>query len=84
MFTKLKHLLHSHDVAEMPEAMQHRKNVILTVTIVSTVIFDILSFAIKGAQTALTFGLNGLAIGLMILYFLNILPRSYHKKKDKF
>lgn len=76
MFTKLQHLLHSHEVAEMPEAMNHRKNVILTITIASTVIFDILSFSIKGAQTALTVGLNWLAIGLMILYFVRQVLRS--------
>ena len=76
MFVKLQELLHSHQVAEMPEAMRHRKNIILTVTIVSTVIFDILSFAIKGAQSALAVGLNWLAIGLMVLYFVRQVLRS--------
>ena len=73
MLEKLHHLqelLHSHKVAEMPDAMKHRKNVILTVSIVSTIIFDILSFAIKGAQAALSAGLYWLAIGLMCLYFI--------------
>lgn len=76
MLNKLQDLLHAHKVAEMPEAMKHRKNVILAVTIVSTVIFDILSFAIKGAQTALTVGMNWLAIGLMVLYFVRQVLRS--------
>ncbi len=76
MLNKLQELLHAHKVAEMPEAMKHRKNVILAVTIVSTVIFDILSFAIKGAQTALTVGMNWLAIGLMVLYFVRQVLRS--------
>lgn len=75
MFEKLQHLkdlLHSHKVAEMPEAMKHRKNVILTVTIVSTIIFDILSFSIKGAQSALAANYNKLAVGLLILYFVRL------------
>lgn len=84
MFSKLQDLLHSHKVAEMPEAMKHRKNVILTVTIVSTVIFDILSFSIKGAQTALTLGLNWFAVGFMILYFLRqVLKNSVQTYLDK-
>lgn len=81
---KLQNLLHSHSVAEMPEAMNSRKNVILTVTIVSTIIFDILSFSIKGAQTALSHGLNQLAIGFMILYFLRqVLKNSIQTYLDK-
>lgn len=84
MLAKLKGLLHSHEVAEMPEAMKHRKNVILTVTIVSTVIFDILSFSIKGAQTALALGFNWFAIGFMIVYFLRqVLRSSVHTYLDK-
>lgn len=73
---KLYNLLYSHDVAQMPPEMRHRKNVILTTTIVSTIIFDILSFSIKGAQSALAAGMNWLALSLMILYFIRQVLRS--------
>ena len=73
---KLYNLLYSHDVAQMPAEMRHRKNVILTTTIVSTIVFDILSFSIKGAQSALAAGMNWLALGLMILYFIRQVLRS--------
>ena len=92
MFKKIKQvqaLLHSHKVAEMPEAMKHRKDVILTVTIVSTIIFDLLSFSLKGAQSALAANCNRLAIGLLILYFvrlvLNNSVKTYvNKEKSDF
>lgn len=73
---KLYELLYSHDVAQMPKEMKRRKNVILTVTIASTVVFDILSFSVKGAQAALAANMNGLALFLMILYFLRQVLKS--------
>ena len=73
---KLYNLLYSHEVAQMPAEMRRRKNVILTTTIVSTIFFDILSFSIKGAQSALAAGMNWLALGLMILYFIRQVLRS--------
>lgn len=73
---KLYNLLYSHDVAQMPADMRNRKNVILTTTIVSTIIFDILSFSIKGAQSALAAGMNWLALSLMILYFIRQVLRT--------
>ena len=73
---KLYNLLYSHDVAQMPDEMKKRKNVILITTIVSTIFFDILSFSIKGAQSALDAGMNWLALGLMILYFIRQVLRS--------
>ena len=73
---KLYNLLYSHDVAQMPVDMRNRKNVILTTTIVSTIIFDILSFSIKGAQSALAAGMNWLALSLMILYFIRQVLRT--------
>ena len=73
---KLYNLLYSHEVAQMPTEMRHRKNVILTTTIVSTIFFDILSFSIKGAQSALAAGMNWLALSLMILYFIRQVLRS--------
>ena len=73
---KLYNLLYSHDVAQMPDEMKKRKNVILITTIVSTIFFDILSFSIKGAQSALAAGMNWLALGLMILYFIRQVLRS--------
>ncbi len=73
---KLYNLLYSHEVAQMPPEMRHRKNVILTTTIVSTIIFDILSFSIKGAQSALAAGMNWLALSFMILYFIRQVLRS--------
>lgn len=73
---KLYSLLYSHDVAQMPTEMRHRKNVIVTTTIVSTIFFDILTFSIKGAQSALAAGMNWLALSLMILYFIRQVLRS--------
>lgn len=73
---KLYNLLYSHEVAQMPAEMRRRKNVILTTTIASTIFFDILSFSIKGAQSALAAGMNWLALGLMILYFIRQVLRS--------
>lgn len=73
---QLYNLLYSHEVAQMPSDMKHRKNVILTTTIVSTIIFDILSFSVKGAQSALATGMNWVALVLMILYFVRQVLRS--------
>ena len=73
---KLYELLYSHDVAQMPDDMRRKKNVILVVTITSTLILDILSFSIKGAQAALAGGLNYVALLLMIFYFIRQVLRS--------
>lgn len=73
---QLYNLLYSHEVAQMPSEMKRRKNVILTTTIVSTIIFDILSFSVKGAQSALAAGMNWIALVLMILYFVRQVLRS--------
>ena len=73
---QLYNLLYSHEVAQMPSDMKHRKDVILTTTIVSTIIFDILSFSVKGAQSALAAGMNWVALVLMILYFVRQVLRS--------
>ena len=69
-------ILYSHEIAQMPEAMRRRKNVILTTTIVSTFIIDALSFSITGAQRALAAGINWLALTLLILYFIREVLRS--------
>ena len=68
---KLYELLYSHDVAQMPDDMRRKKNVILAVSITSTLILDILSFSIKGAQAALAG-----ALMLMIFYFIRQVLRS--------
>lgn len=73
---KIYELLYSHDVAQMPKEMKHRKNIILSTTIISTIIFDILSFSIKGAQAALASNMNHLALWLMILYFVRQVLKS--------
>lgn len=73
---KLHELLYSHDVAQMPPEMRQRKNIILCSTILSTLILDILSFSIKGAQAALSVGMNSLALVLMLLYFIRQVIRS--------
>lgn len=73
---KLYELLYSHDVAQMPDDMRRKKNVILATTIISTLILDILSFSIKGAQAALASGLNYVALVLMICYFIRQVLRS--------
>ncbi len=69
-------ILYSHEIAQMPEDMRHRKNVILATTIISTFIIDILSFSITGAQRALAAGINWLALTLLILYFIREVLRS--------
>ena len=66
----LHNLLYSHDIAIMPDEMKHRKNVILATSICSTIIFDIFTFFVKGAQTALSLGMYRLSIVLIILYFM--------------
>lgn len=73
---RLHELLYSHNVAKMPPELKHLKTVILTATILSTLFFDILTFAIKGAQAALSVGMNWLALLLMILYFVRQVLRS--------
>ena len=73
---QLYSILFSHEVAQMPPSMRHRKNVILATSIISTIIFDIISFSIKGAQSALAAGMNWLAISLMLLYFVRQVLRS--------
>lgn len=73
---KLFELLFTHDVAKMPEDMRRKKNVILVTTIASTIILDVLSFSIKGAQIALASGLNYVALVLMICYFIRQVLRS--------
>lgn len=69
-------LLYSHEVAQMPTEMRNLKNVILTTSITSTIIFDVLSFSVKGAQSALAAGMNWLALWLMILYFVRQVLKS--------
>lgn len=73
---KLYDLLYSHDVAQMPTEMKRRKNIILATTIISTIIFDILSFSVKGAQSALAAGMNWVALWLMVLYFIRQVLKS--------
>ena len=73
---KLYNLLYSHDVAQMPIEMKRRKNIILATTIISTIIFDILSFSVKGAQSALAAGMNWVALWLMVLYFVRQVLKS--------
>ena len=73
---KLYNLLYSHEVAQMPPEMKRLKNVILATSIGSTIVFDILSFSIKGAQIALTHGMNRLALFIMLLYFVREVLKS--------
>lgn len=75
MLKNLQTLLHS-EVAKMPASIKERKNVILTVSITSTLFLDILSFSIKGAQIALSKGIQWLALILMILYFVRQVLQS--------
>lgn len=83
LYNYMYNLLHSHEIVKMPNDMEHLKNVILTTTICSTIIFDILTFAIKGAQSALSAGLNWLALGLMIIYFIRqVLKSTVHTFTD--
>lgn len=73
---KIHELLYSHNVAQMSPELKQLKTVILTATILSTLFFDVLTFAIKGAQAALSAGMNLLALLLMILYFVRQVLRS--------
>lgn len=76
MSKKLYALLCSHEVATMPDEIKHSNHIILATTIISTIIFDIISFSVKGAQIALASDMNFLALGLMILYFVRQVLRS--------
>ena len=73
---RLSSILFSHDVALMPPEMKQRKNVILTTSIVSTIIFDIFTFFVKGSQAALAAGMNWLSLILIILYFMTHVLRN--------
>ena len=66
---KLSELLRSHDVAQMPKE-------ILFLSIATTLVLDILSFSIKGAQTALENNLVHLALILMLLFFIRHFIKS--------
>ena len=73
---RLSSILFSHDVVLMPPEMKHRKNVILTTSIVSTIIFDTFTFFVKGSQAALAAGMNLLSLVLIILYFMTHVLRN--------
>ena len=86
---KVRKLLKEHQVAQMPDEMRKKKNVILTITFIRTLLQDILSFAIKGAQLALEAGFNSVALVLMILYFMrqvigNTLVTSIDTMKNQY
>ena len=72
MFDKLKSpAVHdAHPVAQMPPEIARRKNIILAISIISTILMDILSFSVKGAQFALEHNYNKIAAILMILYLV--------------
>lgn len=76
MSKKLYALLCAHEVANMPDDIKHSNHRILATTIISTIIFDIISFAVKGAQIALSNQMNMLAIIFMIFYFVRQVLRS--------
>lgn len=63
-------VLYAHDVTKMPAEAKRRNNLILTVSIISTLVLDILSFSIKGAQIALAANMKFIALMLIILYFV--------------
>ncbi len=73
---QLSSILFSHDVAIMPPEMKHRKNVILATSIISTIIFDVFTFFVKGSQAALAAGMNSLSLALIILYFMTHVLRN--------
>ena len=73
---QLSNILFSHDVVLMPPEMKRRKNVILTTSIVSTIIFDIFTFFVKGSQAALAAGMNWLSLVLIIFYFMTHVLRN--------
>jgi len=71
-----KELLNAHQVVKMPKHISHRKTVILTTILTSTAIIDFLSFSIKGAQLALSYGYNLIALIFIICYYLRNVLRS--------
>jgi len=72
MLDKLKSsaVLNAHPVAQMPPEIARRKNIILAISIISTILMDILSFSVKGAQFALEHNYNKIAAILMIVYLV--------------
>lgn len=73
---RLYSILFAHDVALMPPEMKRRKNVILGTSIISTIIFDIFTFFVKGSQAALAAGMNWLSLVLIIFYFMTQVLRN--------
>ncbi len=67
---KIRQLINCNPVVKMPQEVNKRKNMILTTEIISTAIFDLLSFSIKGAQFAISNGFNAIAIVCIMLYFI--------------
>lgn len=67
---KIKQLINCSPVVKMPSEVSRRKNMILTIEIISTGILDLLSFSIKGAQFAISMKLNFIAFVCILMYFL--------------
>lgn len=67
---KIKQLIHCNPIVNMPPEVSRRKNMILTIEIISTALLDLLSFSIKGAQFAISMGLNFIAFVCILMYFL--------------
>ncbi len=68
--SKIRNLIHCNPVVKMPKEVTHRKNMILSIEIISTGLLDILSFSVKGAQYAINTNLKVLAFIFILLYFL--------------
>lgn len=67
---KVSSLLNCNPIVKMPAEVTRRKNMILAVEIFSTIVLDILSFSIKGAQFAISRNLNLVAFICILMYFL--------------
>ncbi len=66
----IRGILFDYEIVEMPQEAIRLKNRILITQIFSTVLFDIFSFSIKGAQYSITHGFNILAIIFLTCYFM--------------
>ena len=80
---KLNEIIYAHDIARMPREVAKRKNLIILVSIFSTALLDIISFSIRGAQSALSADMKLLALILMVLYFLrHLISKSIQTLTD--
>lgn len=72
----IRAVLRAHQVAQMPPEVRKLKNSILRISIVSTLIMDAMSLALKGSNLALSYDFKYVAFFLLVFYLLRDVVRS--------